>query len=358
MPNDDESVDTGMDVLDQWLSHATFDPGPGRGRARGRHRRVAQPAPRTVAGRLFEVAAGHVPRGHAVRRTAIRSAADDSIATVPVEELPQFYDNWYRPDNAAVVVVGDIDVDAIVDRHRPSVSATASAAHRGDAGPRPTRRSRSRPSPTSPSTAIPIRPPSTSRSTCRSRPSRATARRRLRARILDSMIYTALIRRLDQDVTAGDARRSTRSPPAPTRSSLARRTGPVRDHHRRPGRRHPAGAARRVRADRPVRVLAEAETDVAKPQPRPNSTRCTRARNTTQDVDYADQYVANFLTGEPYPTTEMLYELATAIDRGDHTRGARLAVPGPLAAHGAARDHLDTRARGGRRCRAKPRCWR
>ena len=29
------------------------------------------------------------------------------------ELLRRFYDTWYRPDNAAIMVVGDIDVDQI-----------------------------------------------------------------------------------------------------------------------------------------------------------------------------------------------------------------------------------------------------
>src|SRR5690606_1082857 len=63
--------------------------------------------------RLFAVAADLYLADTAYEdRSPIGTA--ESIGAVPVAELHAFYDDWYRPDNAAVVVVGDIDVDAMV----------------------------------------------------------------------------------------------------------------------------------------------------------------------------------------------------------------------------------------------------
>ena len=56
---------------------------------------------------------------------------EEAIEAMTPEPLRRFYDQWYRPDNAAVVVVGDIDVDdieeAIVERFE-SLSARAQPA--------------------------------------------------------------------------------------------------------------------------------------------------------------------------------------------------------------------------------------
>ena len=49
---------------------------------------------------------------------------DQAINAMTPELLRRFYDTWYRPDNAAIMVVGDIDVDdmeaEIRDRFEPS----------------------------------------------------------------------------------------------------------------------------------------------------------------------------------------------------------------------------------------------
>ncbi len=58
--------------------------------------------------------------------------------------------------------------------------------------------------------------------------------------------------------------------------------------------------------------FSEAETDVAKAAAQAEFDSLYDGRNTTQDVDYADQYVGNFLTGTPFPDADDLYEIATA----------------------------------------------
>ena len=113
VPNDDESFDTALSVLEQWLSHATFDPAQveaERGVILDEWRQSTQ----TADGRLFDVAQELYLAGSAYDgRDPI--GTDASIQGVPQEELRQFYDDWYRPDNAAVIVVGDIDAGDVVD---------------------------------------------------------------------------------------------------------------------------------------------------------------------------------------------------------------------------------------------------
>ena len=57
VPNDEGSLDTGMNVLSQWLSHATFDPAQVEGE-RGIVTDEWRNRTQDVTGRLFEVAQG------------------------------------------------------------------------------------------------------------------------------------------------------------------------------------------------------------------------------------------------------------------------------------------------------------
>src|SRR5690606_31956103 len=68
----------------------------------------------SVDGRLFDLAADHYLAGTRYEgRDPI--GAVEAIQTMEADALRGYYDAWYRPDNAAVVIVGDIDVDAMVD---------------------------------------------------------------------------------------------------------------------------------------------------------------------------------------------------------------------------------------------------
>ena len=142
VPNADESVETGLNVLEQWLSHATFDETQvvaERGVVLDEWRVRTQ----STRGRLFEVAeemyltgspyAGRSPIG-----------TDSSIEGMPRDVLTGYYDAWYRPDNAAIVVVGDIDVDEIVGDIERSVRRCRCCGRRPGSAPRHDLRSRPR----------------------------------------------------------------------------------------------------------------------------------------------------------------------------------------------------------------------
>ncbi|HEX6658953.1 MAG TPA: pitrilysin family protein, partial [Ilumatobacter sp.] len=134
VPNDGDSLEAGMNVLDQWLSHATFDPEQVEGE-RGVITDEWRSSTQSVDGRLFDVAQGLYLAGTPYEgRDPI--GTDDSINSVPRDELVAFYDAWYRPDNAAVVVVGDIDVDDMVadieDRFGDATARTPEMPSRPD----------------------------------------------------------------------------------------------------------------------------------------------------------------------------------------------------------------------------------
>ena len=102
---------TGIDVLAQWLGQATIDPAQvasERGVVLDEWRQRDQ----TFSGRVSAVAenlylaaspyAGRAPIGN-----------ETAINAMTAEPVRRFYDDWYRPSNASIIVVGDIDVDEV-----------------------------------------------------------------------------------------------------------------------------------------------------------------------------------------------------------------------------------------------------
>ena len=306
VPNDGDSLEAGMNVLDQWLSHATFDPDQVEGE-RGVITDEWRSRTQTVDGRLSDVAEGLYLAGTAYDgRDPI--GTEESIGSVPRDELVGFYDAWYRPDNAAVIVVGDIDVDDMVndieDRFGPAVPRTDEMPERPDT---------TFPLETEPGFALHSDPDQTTVDVEVDLPipaieSDGTAG--LRASILDSMIYSSLIRRLDQDLSAGAAPFDQIVPG--TNSFVAGLDAPAL-----------YAITTSERVDATLQALLDeyeranqfgfsaAETDVAKQEAQSGFDSLYDRRNTTQDVDYATQYVANFLTGDPYPNADDQYEIAT-----------------------------------------------
>jgi zinc protease len=111
VPNDAEIVETALDILEDWLTAATIDPDEvdaERGIVLDEWRSRGQSA----NGRVFDELAdfylaeteydGHSPIG-----------GREPIETITPDALRRFYDDWYRPDNASVIVVGDISAAEI-----------------------------------------------------------------------------------------------------------------------------------------------------------------------------------------------------------------------------------------------------
>lgn len=118
---DDEVVDTGIDVLEQWLSAATIDQGQVEAE-RGVVLDEWRGSESSSGGRIFETLEDLFLTGSLYEdRDPIGTS--DSISAMDGDPLRRFYDDWYRPDNAGIVVVGDIDPEsieqAIIDRFAP-----------------------------------------------------------------------------------------------------------------------------------------------------------------------------------------------------------------------------------------------
>jgi zinc protease len=308
VPNDGDSVEAAMNILDQWLSHASFDQAQidsERGVVTDEWRSRTQ----TVDGRLSEVAEDLYLAGTPYEgRDPI--GTEQSINSVPRDELVGFYDAWYRPDNAAVIVVGDIDVDDMVseieDRFGPALPRTDDMPARPDT---------TFPLETEPGFALHSDPDQPTVDVEVDLPipvieSDGTAG--LRANILDTMIYQSLIRRLNQDISAGSAPFDQILPG--TNSFVASLDAPALYAITTSDRVDATLQALLDEYERANRFgFSDAETDVAKQEAQAGFDSQHDRSNTTQDVQYASQYVANFLTGDPYPAADDMHDLATQI---------------------------------------------
>lgn len=109
--DDDGNLGTGLDVLAQWLRAATLDEDEvvaERGVVLDEWRVRDQ----TLEGRIgatldtmFLAGSGYEGRQPI--------GTDSAIEAMTAAPLRRFYETWYRPDNAAIVVVGDFDVDDV-----------------------------------------------------------------------------------------------------------------------------------------------------------------------------------------------------------------------------------------------------
>lgn len=308
VPNADQSLQAGLTVLEQWLSHATFDPDQvvaERGVVLDEWRLSTQ----SVQGRLFDVAEQMYLAGTAYQdRSPIGS--DESISAMTDTELRQFYDAWYRPDNAAVVVVGEIDVDDVVaDIERlfgPAADRSVGV---------PTVEEVEFPIETDPDFGLHADPDQRTVDVEVTLPIPAfegngTAAWRLQ--LIDQIINDGLVRRLEQDIDAGTAAFDLIGPG--TNSFVPSLDAPalyaVTDV---------AGARDTLqslldeyeRADR--FGFTESEVEIVRSALRGSYESFFAGRDSAQDADYADDYVDHFLTGSPYPTIADEYQISIEI---------------------------------------------
>ncbi len=121
-----DALATGLQILRDWAGDVAFEPAD-----IDKERQVVIEEWRLRLGanqRLFEKALPVVFKGS---RYADRlpMATRDAIEHVSPEAIRRFYRDWYRPDNLAVVVVGDIDVQTIAARLRDLFGNLPAPAH-------------------------------------------------------------------------------------------------------------------------------------------------------------------------------------------------------------------------------------
>ena len=309
MPTEDDAVvDTGLDVLSQWLSAATLDPTQVDAE-RGVVLDELRGAEGSVNGRIFDgldelFLSGSPYDG----RQPLGSAA--AVGAMEPEQLRAFYDRWYRPDNAAVIVVGDIDPDRIEDgieeRFGPLVA-------RGDSPPRPELIVEPSTDPKVVVVADPDLAQGFAQVTLPTSPAEGLSpEAELQASILDELAFDIIATRLGNDALRGDAPfedarvdssgfvRGLDAPEIVVSAdgdALEASTQAVFDEYERV-RRFGFSPAEVARAVSSVQATVDSFFE---------------GRDSRQDADFAEEYVRHVLVDEPIPTAEVNYDLVSAI---------------------------------------------
>lgn len=323
VPADDEAVGLGLDVLAEWLSAATIaesDVVAERGVVLDEWRIRTQSADGRLSDLATEMYLGGTPYEG---RVPIGSAA--SIEAMSDGDLRPFYDSWYRPDNVAVIVVGDIDADEIeaeiADRFTGVVPRTESMPGRPDTtfavDTEPDFGLHSDPDQTTVDVEVTLPLPAYDGD--------GTATDR--AALIDLMVYDIMVKRLRQDITAGVAPFDQIGPG--TNSFVSGLDAPALYAFTDAARVDDTLDALLDEYVRSFRFgFSELELETARAALRSVFETRYDGRDSTQDRDYADAYVENFLRGTPYPSISDEYEVAVEIIDGITTEalGERFAA--------------------------------
>ena len=307
VPNDDPSIAEAMNVLGEWLSNATIEPGQvdaERGVILDEWRIRTQ----TLRGRLFEVAQGLFVAGTPYEgRSPIGTSAD--IEAMTPETLRAFYDAWYRPDNAAIIVVGDIDVDDVVAQIAERFGAVEP---RGEAPPEqvdysfdldlePDFALHVDPDQATVDVEVTLPLPST--------PGTGTLARR--ADLLDEVIYDVLVGRLDRDVAVGAAPFDEIVPGG--NSIVSQLDAPALYAFTDAVQVRETLDALLLEYERAYRYgFDQIEIDAAVDAVRAEWDAYLGREFEIQDAGWASRLVAHFLDGDPYPTVRAEFDLIAA----------------------------------------------
>ncbi len=300
------NLTTGLDVLREWLSAATLDPAE-VDREKGVVLDEWRQSDQSFDGRVSNATDAMMLDGsqYADREPI---GTDLAIKAMTPELLRRFYDTWYRPDNAALMVVGDIDVDQIESEIRDRFENVTA---RGDATPRtePTLGAFDKPAAT-----VLSDPDATTGDVSISLPSAYVVDNSIASRrnnTLISLAFDMISTRLNDDVSRGLAKfvsassgngvvRRLDAPsvmvsgePAQVQASLDALTTEFER-----ARRFGFDAGELDRALGSYRSASQAEFD---------------GRDTVQDVDFVSRYVDNFLTGSSIPDADASFQIDQAI---------------------------------------------
>ncbi len=124
--DDDEIVDTALDVLLEWAANATIDEDDVNDE-RGVVLEEWRLSEQSADGRIYQQYRELLLAGTAYADSdPIGSEA--SIEALDADALRRFYEDWYRPDLMTIVAVGDFDVDDMEERIRDRFSDLPPAA--------------------------------------------------------------------------------------------------------------------------------------------------------------------------------------------------------------------------------------
>ncbi len=307
--NDDDLVATAVDVLAQWAGHATIDPAQveaergvvieeWRLRDLGLDSRLLQ----TYEDMLL----GASPYGDREPIGVI-----EQLETMDAERVRRYYERWYRPDLMAVVVVGDVEVDVVEDLIEAAFGGLANPAEPAN-----------RPEPR-------VDPEAVERYVVSTDPEQtdgvaeimfpgafpqADTEAGVARTIADGIVLDAMAARLSADAT-----RSV----APYRSTYPSGNAFVRDFDA-PSFVVEADTAAIADSVNHVLVeidrlrqhsLSEQELQRGIDSYTTGYEQAYRERETIQDLDFADRYVAHFLTGAAIPSENDRYNLGSRLLR-------------------------------------------
>ena len=308
VPNDEQTVELGLTVLDEWLTATTFDPDQvvaERGVVLDEWRVRTQ----TANGRLFEVAAEMYLAGTPYEGRA-PIGTSDAITGMEADVLVEYYDTWYRPDNVAVVVVGDIDVD---DMEADIERVFGDAESRSDG-----RRERAdRQFDTFDEAAYRLHLDPDQRTvdvevTLPLPQFESDGEASVRVDLIDEMISSILVRRLERDVAEGTAPFDDIAPGS--NSIVPPLDAPALYAFTDADR---AAATLTTLLDEYERTSRFGFTDAELVAARDDVAAFFRTRyegrESTQDRVYADDYVEHFLRNAPYPSIDDEFEIVTRL---------------------------------------------
>ena len=301
------NLGTGLDVLREWLSAATLDPqqvesekgvvlDEWRQRDQSFGGRVAKASEAMfLAGSGYE---GRQPIG-----------TDTAINAMTPALLRRFYDTWYRPDNAAIMVVGDIDVDdmeaEIRDRFEPLTP-------RGEATER-----------TEPALAtfgaaaatVVVDPDATTGDVEVSLPGPFVAdgsAESLRHDTLISLAFDMIVTRLNDDISRGSATFTSAS--VGNNGVVRRLDAPSVMVSGEPGQLSATLDAVTAEFERVRRFgFDSGELDRTLRDYRSQNQAEFDGSDTVQDIDYISRYVDHFLIGRTIPTADQSFQIYKSI---------------------------------------------
>ncbi|MDH4279626.1 MAG: insulinase family protein, partial [Acidimicrobiia bacterium] len=293
---DEDNLELGLRVLAQWAGAATInqsDVEAERGVVREEHRLRNESGGAEINERLFEYYTqnsgyeNHLPIG-----------SPEQILATDATELRAFYDDWYRPDNMAIIAVGDIDTATI---ERLIKQELAGLTDRGSSPPR------------TPVETGPITEPIVEVLTAEGGPEPSISLDYLwptwdpstvggqRMLLADQLIASMLTAYLDEqaaDPSVDIIRPFVGVAPVARSRRLLGMNAAANDYRQ--------GPADLIRAMRSVEVngFSERHLDQARRQALSAVDQTVAAKPTKQDFQYAEEITDHFLTGAPLENIE------------------------------------------------------
>jgi zinc protease len=301
------NLTTGLDVLREWLSAATLDPDE-VDREKGVVLDEWRQSDQSFDGRVGAATEKMMLAGSEYEnRQPI--GTDTAINAMTPDLLRRFYDTWYRPDNAAIMVVGDIDVDTVESEIRERFETLTA---RGESKPR------AEPALAAYGTAdatVLVDPDATTGDVSISLPDQDTADDTVASRrqsTLVSLAFTMISTRLTDDISRGLA--PFVSAGTDNYDVVRHLDAPSIAVSGEPGQLSASVEALTLEFERARRYGFDAgELDRAVRGLRSTSQALFDGRDTVQDADFVGRYVDHFLVGTPIPTADTSFQIDQAI---------------------------------------------